>query len=154
MTGGALPETHNLIHRDIHLPHSGDSQANLEVIEPEGKVRNLSRHFASDSDIMQTPDAPKQFRVKNTSFGVFATIHSGMTLKSSQVSKNIMSQLGSSFRMLSFCRFNERVMLSIILKTEGFSNYSMLARLSFEFLNSLYEQIYGKRKSAQTSKIF
>lgn len=77
-----------------------------------------------------------------------------MTLKTSQVSKNIMSQLGSSFRMLSFCRFNERVMLSIILKTEGFSNYSMLARLSFEFLNSLYEQIYGKRKSAQTSKIF
>lgn len=46
--------------------------------------------------------------------------------------------------MLAFCRFNERVLFVTMLKTEGFFNYQMLARLANEYLTSLYDQIYAK----------
>lgn len=57
-----------------------------------------------------------------------------------------MRQLSSSFRVLSFCRFNERVLFNAILKAEGFRNFTLLARLSYEFLTILYDNIYGMAK--------
>lgn len=56
----------------------------------------------------------------------------------------MLSQLSASFRVLSFCRFNERVLFISILKTEGFYNYALLARLSYQFLMSLYDTLYAQ----------
>jgi hypothetical protein len=43
--------------------------------------------------------------------------------------------------VLSFTRPNERVLLETILKAEGFFTYRTLARLSNEFLITLYDKI-------------
>ena len=50
--------------------------------------------------------------------------------------------MGASFRVLSFARFNERVLFSAILKTEGFYNYQLLSKTSFDFLGLLYKSVF------------
>ena len=63
-----------------------------------------------------------------------------------------MRHLTASFRVLSFCKFNERVLLVSILKTEGFTNYSLLAKLAYEFIGKLQVVLLSKDKSISAPK--
>jgi hypothetical protein len=81
------------------------------------------------------------------SIGIFATISPGVA---THASASLLSQLSASFRSLSFCRFNERVLYVTLLKTEGFYNYQLLARLSHEYLIALYDKVYAPEDQNMT----
>ena len=86
--------------------------------------------------------------ITRPSLGIFGSLSSQMIIKNPDIAENLNLQAQSTFRTVSLAKPDMRVVIKMLLKSEGYHHYDKLSRITTQFISEFIskknEILYGQ----------
>jgi len=94
--------------------------------------------------------------ITRPSLGIFGSLSSQIIIKNPEIAENLNLQAQSTFRTVSLAKPDMKVVIKMLLKSEGYHHYDKLSRITTEFISEFIskknEILYG-REAANSAHI-